>query len=159
MCRVGLFAMLLGSLNGHAQPLAREPIEKAYRMMYRAAALKYRYGLFAHRASNFKAYDPNGRLVTPETEAAFLDELIVKAITIRETGQIVSFSQPTPDTVECEVTDLLEVVVVTELTRRNRSKMEIRSRSRDRWKREGDHWVQESSYLLEQAKRETPMNR
>lgn len=151
LCRCLLGLLLFGAVIGPVQAEAREEIEGIYQRTYRAAALKYRSGMYAHRAGNFRALDRDGVLVDPRQELAWLNQFLGSALTVEEKGEIVRFDYLSEDEVECEVLDTIEAETFTDVQKKTLQKVKIVTRSRDGWRRTGSGWKQTSCRLLDQT--------
>ena len=134
----------------------RSEIEQVYARTYRAAELKYRSGMYAHRSGNFLAYDSNGGVVDPRSESAWLDEFLASALKIGERGEIVDFRYLSDDDVECEVVDTIEAEAFADVQKTQIQQVVIVTRSLDTWKRTTTGWKQVSCRLLEQSQSTKP---
>lgn len=138
-----LFTSALGS--------PRDDIEDVYRLTYKAANLKYRAGMYAHRGSEYKAYDLDGREVDPRKERDWLFGLLDRAVTFNETGVITDFTLLSEVEAECVVVDTIEAKVFADTTKANLSKVVLTTRSTDLWRLTDFGWKQTSSRILEQT--------
>lgn len=155
LCGPALFLFLVVTLPIQAE--APNDIEQLYSKTYKAAALKYRYGMHSHRTEKFKGYDANGLVSDPKAEAQWLDTFLKQALWVKESGKILSFRWVDEATVDCEVLDSIEATVVSDVLTGERKHTVLTTKSLDRWVRRDETWRQESCRLLEQSYQEKPV--
>lgn len=143
-----------------ASPACGEPrneIETAYSHTYKAAALKYRLGMHGHRSADFKAFDADGLEIDPKAEQAWLSLLLQQALTVKESGAIVRFVQLTDAAAECEVLDTIEATTVPDARKQTKSRVVIKTRSVDKWRRTDKGWKQISCRVIDQSYQTVPL--
>lgn len=157
--RLFLHILLLLTLSAGAWAVPQAEIEAAYASTYKAAALKYRAGMMAHRAVDFKAYDLDGYPMNPTDEKAWLADFLGKAVSLRESGVVRNFRLLSQDEAECEVVDTIEAEVFSNTQKTQLQRVKLTTRSKDRWRWSERGWRQVSCRLLEQDYRVLPSGR
>lgn len=155
--RFSVAVVLLGLLSASAFAGPRESIEAAYQRTYQAAALKYLYGMQAHRAATFRAYDADGLEVDLEKEQLWLRGYLRQAIEVKEDGRLLSFRQLDARTVDCTVLDTIEFLRLTDSTKRTKVITRVVTRSKDRWRLTADGWKQTECRLVKQTVHDTAL--
>lgn len=150
--------LLLFCANQPALADVRADIEARYAKTFHAASLKYRYGMYSHRAPDFTAVDADGLAWEPKREKAWMDNYLRRSLSVKETGKILKFRQLSASEVECEVLDHLEAVIVTDLAKRTKARASLTSRSLDRWKYHEGEWKLVRTQVLDQSYQETPIS-
>ena len=149
---IGLWLLLFNSPISYAQSPAdaRKAIEAAYQKAAEAARLKFIDGIFSVRAPIFSGYGANGQRVDPAKERALLEQLLIPALSIKETTRIVSFRQDSGASATCKVQDVLEIVTHNP-TSRQPILMVLKTDSTDEWALTSKGWRQTTNRVHKQS--------
>ena len=137
---------------------AKKEIQAAYQVTYKAAALKYIHGMYAHRAPSFSGVDADGMPHNLKKERTWMKAFLDTALEIQELGTILDFRVIDEETVECRVEDTLHAVVFKGTRKLERKRLVMKTLSIDRWQRFGSEWKQVHCEVLDQSLQEASYN-
>jgi hypothetical protein len=154
-CVVFLLCFTALSGPGVARDNARISIEKCYARRYRAAAVRYFFGMRYGRADDFQSFDVNGRPIDTEFfYAAWLNNL-ERVIECTWRGEIVKFRRVTPSIVVCEVEGSFRALLRNH-TYTEKTNYLLEYVSEDVWENRDGQWVEIKSRMLQQEATTTP---
>ena len=126
-------------------------IRAAYQQTYKAAQMKFYYGMYSHRSADFQAFDVDGIEVDPQAELEASQRILKTALEINEKGSVNSYSYLPDGKIECDVTDVIEAVTVDGAIPISKQKTIIKTHSLDTWVSTKHGWKLQKSHLLEQS--------
>jgi len=142
---------ILGILLALATASAADPrsqIQQAYARSSKAMGLKFVDGVLSIRSPQFRLIDPDGKLRDSQIERSRLEQLLMPAIRVEESSQIIQFRQQGPKA-HCRV-HYLTVLQRLDPTSNRPVTLKVETDCEDDWAQAGSDWLLETSRVIRQ---------